>query len=113
MLSPLQELDGYYVLMDLVDKPHLRHSAVLWLIRGFPKALRKPALFRKNMPEVWYWLACILFLVMITVLTLLLQLFVFNIIGIHANPYISLSLPFLVAIISVVGLVADVRNQVD
>jgi putative peptide zinc metalloprotease protein len=111
MMSPLQELDGYYVLMDLVDKPHLRESAVKWLIRDFPKAIREPTLFKKDMPEVWYWVACLVFLFLITVLTLLLQTFIFKIIGIHPNPYISLSLPFLVAIISVVGLVADFRNQ--
>lgn len=113
MLSPLQELDGYYVLMDMVDKPHLRHSAVVWLIRGFPKALRNPKLFQKNMPEVWYWIACLIFLFFVTILTLLVQTFVLDIIGIHANLYISLSLPFLVAIISVIGLIGDVRKQAD
>jgi putative peptide zinc metalloprotease protein len=113
MLSPLQELDGYYVLMDLVDKPHLRQAAVKWLIRGFPKALRDPKLFRKNMPEVWYWIACIMFLIGVTILTLLVQTFVLKIIGIHANPYISLSLPFLIAIISVLGLASEVKHQAD
>jgi putative peptide zinc metalloprotease protein len=113
MLSPLQELDGYYVLMDWVDKPRLRHAAVLWLIRGFPKALRHPSLFRNNLPEVWYWIACIVFLILITIFTLLVQTFLFKIIGYHANPYISLSLPFIVALISILGLVADIRNQVD
>jgi putative peptide zinc metalloprotease protein len=112
MLSPLQELDGYYVLMDLVDKPHLRQAAVLWLIKGFPKALRKPSLFKQNKPEIIYWLACIVFLILVSIMTLLVQDFVLKIFGLHAsNPLISLSLPFLVAIISGLGLIADVRNQ--
>jgi putative peptide zinc metalloprotease protein len=112
-MSPLQELNGYYVLMDLVEKPHLRHAAVRWLIRDFPKALRKPSLFKQHMPEVWYWIACLLFLLGVTIITLLVQTFVFTIIGIHTNLYISLSFPFLVAIISVLGLVAEVRHQTD
>ena len=112
-MSPLQELNGYYVLMDLVEKPHLRHAAVRWLIRDFPKALRKPVLFKQHMPEVWYWIACLLFLLGVTVITLLVQTFVFTIIGIHTNLYISLSFPFLVAIFSVLGLVAEVRHQTD
>jgi putative peptide zinc metalloprotease protein len=113
MMSPLQELDGYYVLMDLVDKPHLRESAVRWLIKDFPKALRKPELFKNHRAEVWYWLACLGFLFCITILTLLLQIFLFKIIGIHSNIWVSLSLPFLVAIFSVLGLVGDVRHQAD
>jgi putative peptide zinc metalloprotease protein len=112
-MSPLQELNGYYVLMDLVEKPHLRHAAVRWLIRDFPKALRNPSLFKQHMPEVWYWIACLLFLLGVTIITLLVQTFVFTIIGIHTNLYISLSLPFLVAIFSVLGLVAEVRHQTE
>jgi putative peptide zinc metalloprotease protein len=112
MLSPLQELDGYYVLMDLVDKPHLRQSAVIWLIRGFPKALRHPSLFKNNKPEAIYWLACIVFLILVSIMTLMIQDFVLKIFGLHpSNPLISLSLPFIVAIISGLGLIGDIRKS--
>jgi putative peptide zinc metalloprotease protein len=114
MLSPLQELDGYYVLMDLVDKPHLRQSAVLWLIKGFPKAIRNPSLFKKAKPEIIYWLACIVFLILVSIMTLLIQTFILKIFGIKpSNPLISLSLPFLVAIISGLGVIGDIRKQSD
>jgi putative peptide zinc metalloprotease protein len=114
MLSPLQELDGYYVLMDIVDKPHLRQSAVVWLIRGFPKALKDCSLFKKNKPEIIYWIACLVFLILVSIMTLLVQTFVFKILGLHAsNPLIGLSLPILVAIISGLGLIGDIRNQAD
>jgi putative peptide zinc metalloprotease protein len=112
MLSPLQELDGYYVLMDMVDKPHLRQSAVIWLIRGFPKALRHPGLFKKNKAEVIYWLACIIFLILVSIMTLMIQDFVLKIFGLHAsNRLLSLSLPLLVAIISGLGLIGDIRKS--
>jgi putative peptide zinc metalloprotease protein len=114
MLSPLQELDGYYVLMDLLDKPHLRQAAVLWLINGFPKALRHPSLFKQNKPEVIYWIACIVFLVLISLLTLFVQTILLKIFGIHpSNPYIALSLPIFIALISGLGVIGDIRNQAE
>jgi putative peptide zinc metalloprotease protein len=114
MLSPLQELDGYYVLMDVVDKPHLRQAAVMWLIKGFPKALRNPSLFKQNMPEVIYWLACIVFLILISMLTLFVQTILLKIFGIQpSNPYIALSLPIFIALISGLGVIGDLRNQAE
>lgn len=114
MLSPLQDMDGYYVLMDLFDKTQLRQSAVMWLINDFSKALKKPQLFRANKAEAAYWVACILFLVLVSALTLLVQGFIFKIIGIKTvNPLISLIVPFFVASISCLGILADIRNQAD
>ena len=114
MLSPLQELDGYYVLMDLVDKPHLRHAAVLWLVKKFPKALRDPSQFKKHKPEIYYWLACIVFIMLVSLLTLFVQTVVFKMLGLHVgNKYISLSLPILIAIFSCLGVISDIRNQSD
>jgi putative peptide zinc metalloprotease protein len=114
MLSPLQELDGYYVLMDMVDKPHLRQAAVMWLIKGFPKALRHPGLFKQNKPEVIYWIACIIFLVLISLLTLFVQTILLKIFGIQpSNPYIALSLPIFIALISGLGVIGDIRNQAE
>lgn len=112
MLSPLQELDGYYVLMDVLERPNLRQSAIIWLLKGFPKALRKPSLFKKNFPEVCYWLACVGYLVLISMVTLFLQTFVFKILGIHSsNPFVSLALPFFVVIVSSLSIIADLRSQ--
>lgn len=114
MLSPLQDMDGYYVLMDLFDKPRLRHSAVIWLMKGLPMALRKPKLFFKHKAELFYWLACLLFLILVTLLTLWLQGVIFKILNIHSvNPLLSLALPFLVVVISSLGILADIRSQVE
>jgi putative peptide zinc metalloprotease protein len=112
MMSPLLELDGYYVLMDLLERPNLHKSSVVWLVKEFPQALRQPSLFKKNWPEVCYWLACIVYLILISILTLLLQTFVFKIIGIHSsNPFVSLALPFFVVIVSSLSIIADIRSQ--
>lgn len=112
MLSPLQEMDGYYALMDWVEKNKLRQSAVLWLVKNFPKSLRSPKLFKEHKAEVTYWLACIVFLILVSILTLVVQKFVLAILGMQSsNPYISLLLPFLVVIFSSLGIIADIRNQ--
>lgn len=112
MLSPLQELDGYYVLMDLLDRPRLRQSSVMWLMKDLPKAIRNPSLFRKSKVEISYWLSCIVFLFLVSMLTLFVQTFVLKILGIHSsNIFVSLALPFLVVIISCITILAELRGK--
>ncbi len=111
MLSPLQEMDGYYLLMDWVEKPRLRQAAVIWLVKKFPKAIRQPHLFRENRPEVTYWLACMAFLIIVSLLTYFLQAFIFNVLGIQSNYYVSFILPLLVVLFSCISIIADIRNQ--
>lgn len=114
MLSPLQEMDGYYVLMDWLEINNLRKSAVIWLVNKFPQAIRHPALFKQNWPAIVYWLACIIYIILVSLLTLTIQAFVFSIIGIQsANPYISLALPFLVVVMSCLSIFADIKNQAE
>ncbi len=111
MLSPLQELDGYYILSDWLEKPKLRQAAVLWLVKGLPKCLCKPRLFKKYKAEIYYWIACLIFLSLVTVLTLLIQTFILNVIGIApSNPYLALILPFLVVIISSLSIVGEIKK---
>lgn len=111
MLSPLNEWDGYYVLMDWLDKPRLRESAVLWLLHGFPKTLKNPGLLLEHKAEVIYWLACLVYLIFISILTLFIQKFVFAIIGIESNPYVSLIIPFLVVIFSSLSVIAEIKHR--
>lgn len=103
-LSPLQELDGYYLLMDWVEKTRLRQSAIVWLSKGFP-------LFREHKAEAIYWLACLLFIILISILTLIVQAFIFNIFGIApSNRYFTLVLPVIVAAFSSLSIISDIRK---
>jgi putative peptide zinc metalloprotease protein len=112
MLSPLQEMDGYYVLMDWLEKPKLRQSAVVWLVKKMPQCLRKPTLFREYRAEATYWIACIVFLVLVTILTLVVQSFVFTALGMKpANPYLTLLLPLAVVLFSSLSIIADIRQK--
>ncbi len=112
MLNPLQELDGYYVLVDIFDRPRLRQASVVWLVKDCVKTLRSPILCRQYLPEITYWLACILFMILISIVTLLVQTFVFKIFGFKPNNiFISLALPFLAGLVSCLGILADIRKS--
>jgi putative peptide zinc metalloprotease protein len=43
-LTPLLELDGYYILMDLLERPRLRAQSGAWLL--------SPKFRRENLPEM-------------------------------------------------------------
>jgi hypothetical protein len=104
-------MDGYYLLVDYVEKNHLRHASVTWLMRKFPKCIRQPSLFREYRAEVIYWIACLMYLAAVTILTLVLQSFVFKIMNISApNPYVSLILPFIVVLFTSLSIVAEVKS---
>lgn len=111
MLNPLQELDGYYVLMDWVEKPRLREAAVRWLLTIFPKTIRHPSLYGQYKAEVIYWLACCLFIIFTSLITLIVQEFILEIFGLEiSNLSIRLILPIIIAMISTVGVIAHIRK---
>lgn len=113
-LSPIQDMDGYYILMDGLEKPQLRKFSVLWLLKTLPKSLRHPALFKKHKAEMIYWACCLLYLIVVSGLTLIVQEFVFKVLGMSAvNPYLSLVLPFLVVLFSSFSMIADIRSQAE
>jgi putative peptide zinc metalloprotease protein len=69
-LNPLLELDGYYVLSDLLDEPNLRRKALTWLGRSFPGVLRRPAELRKHRLELFYGLAAVAYIPFAALLSL-------------------------------------------
>jgi putative peptide zinc metalloprotease protein len=76
-LNPLLEFDGYYILSDLLDRPNLRDDALKWLGSEFPKALRKPRLFKGHGVDMVYgffaavYMALIIFLIIVVYRTLI------------------------------------------
>lgn len=53
-LNPLLELDGYYLLMDWLERPNLRTKALAWLMRGLPSAWKSPDALRAHRVELLY-----------------------------------------------------------
>jgi putative peptide zinc metalloprotease protein len=115
-LDPMFELDGYYVLMDMLDKPNLRGHAIKWLVQDFKKTLFNPALVRGFYPEILYWITSIGFIFAATFMAYIVQTFVFNnifpeTIG-HAHPsHYKWLFSTVVIILSFASLYAKVRQQ--
>jgi len=84
---------------------------VLFLIKDLPKCIRHPSLFKQHWPEVIYWLACLIYIVLVILLTVTVLSFVFALLHRPLNLYLSLSLPFLIVILSSLTIIADIRNQ--
>lgn len=107
-LNPLLEYDGYYILMDLLDKPNLRETALIWLM--------KPIKWRAHKAELIYWFVCILFLVFTAYIAYLIQVFFIgtlipaNIFGISSNHFRWI-IPLLAIIISSLGIYAEIKRH--
>ncbi len=70
--DPLMEFDGYYVLIDLLDKPNLRPRALAWLGNDLLPALRDPQRLRDHRLELLYGLGAVLYIVLMAALTVIL-----------------------------------------
>lgn len=75
-LYPLIELDGYYVLMDLFSRPHLREDAVQWLVEIVPKIFKQPVFTREYKYEMLYWLICLIFIILSPLIAWFVQHFI-------------------------------------
>jgi len=61
-LNPLLEFDGYYILVDILDRPNLRHQSLRWLGSEFHRVCRKPQLVRGHVVECTYAIGAILYI---------------------------------------------------
>jgi CRP-like cAMP-binding protein len=112
MLNPSQDVDGYFILMDIFEQPHLRHKAMAWLIKKLPLSCRKPTLFLRHGAEVAYWLACLIFLALTAIITLYVQGFILKLLGMQPpNIFSALLLPAFAVVLSSLTLVTDIRQQ--
>jgi len=71
-LNPLLEFDGYYVLMDLLERPNLRQRALAWLRWQLPAAIRQPRALGGHMVELLYAVASLAYIGAAAVFTALL-----------------------------------------
>ncbi len=64
--DPLIELDGYYILSDLFDKPSLRAISMEWAVKS-----RK--FTKEELPCIAYWFSCIAFIIISAFLAYFIQ----------------------------------------
>ena len=69
-LNPLLEYDGYYLLMDGLDRPNLRGKSLGWIATGFITALRKRRSLRGHRIELFYASCAVLYIGAISAWTL-------------------------------------------
>ncbi|HKD09493.1 MAG TPA: cyclic nucleotide-binding domain-containing protein [Bryobacteraceae bacterium] len=62
-LNPLLELDGYYLLMDWLERPNLRKKALEWLAHGLGPALRTTGQLREHRFELLYGAGTLIYVV--------------------------------------------------
>ncbi len=69
-LNPLLEYDGYYLLMDALDRPNLRGRSLGWIATGLPAALRAGTSLRGHRFELLYALGAVAYIAALTAWTL-------------------------------------------
>ena len=65
-LNPLLEYDGYYLLMDWLEKPNLRARSLAWLGTALPAAFRDRAQLTRHRLELFYGLGALAYIGVLT-----------------------------------------------
>jgi putative peptide zinc metalloprotease protein len=114
-LDPMFELDGYYVLMDVLDKPNLRTHAIKWLIQDFKRTVCSLTLIRRYFPEILYWITSFAFIFLATFMAYILQKYVLSHIlpetMSHTHSHYKWLLPLVVIVLSFASLYSKVKQQ--
>jgi putative peptide zinc metalloprotease protein len=69
-LNPLLEYDGYYLLMDAMERPNLRGRSLGWIATALPAALRTRRGLRGHRFELLYALGAVAYIAAVTAWTL-------------------------------------------
>ena len=69
-LNPLLEYDGYYLLMDALERPNLRGKSLGWIATGLWPALRSGASLRGHRFELLYALGAVVYIGIVVAWTL-------------------------------------------
>jgi len=114
-LNPLIELDGYYTLVHLLDRPNLRMKALGWLATSGWGALRHPSRLRGHGFDALYAVASVLYIIGAATLLVFLyrsvvQRWVEQVVPSSVAPVIGWGLAGLYVIVTVAAVGADLRR---
>ncbi len=115
-LNPLWELDGYYVLMDWLDRPNFRKKAMEWLTRELPSAITNREILREHRIEIVYGVVTVLYVAAyIAVLALSFRQLVQEWMGRWISPLaialIVYSLVTLTSVALIVRIIGNLRRR--
>lgn len=114
-LNPLLEYDGYYLLMDWLDRPNLRRQIMAWLGRDFLPALRASGGLRGHRLELLYGTGSLLYVAFAAVqAALLYRLIAEHWVAGHLPGWVAAALAWIVALaivaLSAARLAGDLRG---
>jgi putative peptide zinc metalloprotease protein len=114
-LNPLLEYDGYYVLMDLLERPNLRRHCLRWLGTQFFQAVRTSKGLKGHGVELLYGQGSICYVALIVALTLLfyrlfLQEWLTRFLPGAIATYLAWGLALAVAVLSKAGVIGELRD---
>jgi hypothetical protein len=115
-LNPLLEYDGYYLLMDGLDRPNLRGKSLGWIATGLPVALRKRKSLRGHRIELFYALCAVLYIGAVTAWTLFAYHFttqgwVARVVAPEYVPLIGRLIAFTLGGIALFRLISDILTE--
>jgi putative peptide zinc metalloprotease protein len=115
-LNPLLEYDGYYLLMDGLERPNLRGKSLGWIATGLPKAIRQRTSLRGHRIELFYALCAVAYIGAITVWTLFAYHFttqgwVAHVVPAAYVPLIGRLLAFTLGGIALFRLISDIWTE--
>lgn len=102
-LSPNIELDGYYILMDLIGKDNLRESAIEWLA--------KPTFTKAYKAEIMYWFICLIYLILEAVIPYFVMKYLLSGLFGVSNPYLSMIVPVIAITLSSLGIWGEIKQK--
>jgi CRP-like cAMP-binding protein len=115
-LNPLLEYDGYFLLMDALERPNLRGKSLGWIATGLPVALKTRASLRGHRLELWYAFGAVVYIGIVTGWTLFAYRFtaqgwVARIFPPAWAPHIGHAFAFILGGLALFRLVSDIRTE--
>ena len=114
-LSPLLELDGYYLMVHVLHRPNLRRRSLAFLVEDLPKAFRDPSVLRGHGVEVAYGIASLVFVLAVTAYSIVMyrigiEPWLGRVFSSSVTSAIGWTLAVLLMVAVVAGIVGDVQR---
>jgi len=115
-LNPLLEYDGYYLLMDALERPNLRAKSLGWIGTGLLPALRRRANLRRHRFELLYGLGAVAYIGAVVVWTLFVfrftaQGWVARIVPPASAPFVGQVFAFVLGGLALIRLCSDIWTE--
>jgi CRP-like cAMP-binding protein/Zn-dependent protease len=117
-LNPLLEFDGYYILVDLLERPNLRRDSLRWLGSELPQLRRRRSRIRGHVIECSYALGAVLYIGFAATQSAVLyhavgQARLATLVPGYLAAYLAWILPLVITAIATAALLGEMRKVRD